>query len=510
MTGGMMHPVTRPGSSLRPGSQSSPGESSSGESSPREEAEALGPRDTGVDDRGSLSRHLDSSMVYGHRVAELDADGCLRADVEIGREIARWEAARLLVRARFAQLRPPTEEDESGVARGFHEFAGDELAAELRMSSAAGNKQLGFAVGVVRRMPAALTALEHGELDSQRLTVLERLTANLSDDQAADVAETVLRRGGRPSHAAFAAAVRRRVVLVDPQGAEQRRRRATKARRVTVRAEPDGMGRISASLPADRMLAAFRRVDLLARRAGGAQDGRGLEQRRADVFYDLLMGRDRDRVSIEMQVVVSASCLLGMSERPAELPGYGPIPAGLVREMAENPRCTWRRILMDPPEGRVLEVSRRRFPSAALARHVRTRNPTCVFPGCEQPSIHCDLDHTRPHRRGGQTSERNLGPKCRRHHRLKHSGEKRPRRDAKQGATRRPGRPGTSSPDQSTQKGWSVCQPRPGHFTWTSPEGRQYEVSPEDYLKEVFIEDDVQFESKRTGAERRMTPQTRR
>ncbi|WP_462186012.1 HNH endonuclease signature motif containing protein [Frankia sp. CcWB2] len=483
-------------------------------------------------------------MVYGRRVAEFDADGCLRADVAIGREIARWEAARLLVRARFAQLRPPTEEDESGAARGFHEFAGDELAAELRISSASGNKQLGFAVGVVRRMPAALTALEHGELDSQRLAVLERLTANLSDSQAADVAETVLRRGGRPSHAAFAAAVRRRVVVVDPQGsrneitcafrtlhrpmtcddaldhvfvtslrpqgAEQRRRRAAKARRVTVRAEPDGMGRISASLPADRMLAAFRRVDLLARRAGGAQDGRGLDQRRADVFYDLLMGQDRDRVSIEMQVLVSASCLLGMSEQPAELPGYGPIPAGLVREMAENPRCTWRRILMDPPEGRVLAVSRRRFPSAALARHVRTRNPTCVFPGCEKPSIHCDLDHTRSHRRGGQTSERNLGPKCRRHHRLKHADEKRPRRGAEEGATRRPGRPDTSSPDQSTQKGWSVCQPRPGHFIWTSPEGRQYEISPEDYLKEVFLEDDVQCESKRTGAERRMTPQTRR
>ncbi|WP_261559777.1 hypothetical protein [Frankia tisae] len=40
-------------------------------------------------------------------MADLDASDCLQLDVQIGREATRWEAARLVARARFAQLRTP-------------------------------------------------------------------------------------------------------------------------------------------------------------------------------------------------------------------------------------------------------------------------------------------------------------------------------------------------------------------------------------------------------------------
>ncbi|EIV94015.1 HNH endonuclease signature motif containing protein [Frankia sp. QA3] len=403
---------------------------------------------------------------FTRRVDDLDARNCLRLDVQIGQEIARWEAARLVVRARFARLRPPELNGGEQRYQAFDEFAGDELAAELKLSPAVGGRRLAFAVSAVRRMPAAVNALSFGTIDLERLGALERLTANLTDEQADQVAgEVVSNGGGRPSHSAFAAAVRRRVIRVDPQGAERRRRKAANARRVTVQAEADGMGRISALLPAERMLAAFRRIDGLAKKAGAPKEERDLDQRRADVLYDLLMGRDRDRINLEMQVIVSAECLLGLSEKPGEIPGYGPIPAGIVREMAANPRCTWRRILTDPAEGRVLEVAHRRFPSAALARHVQVRNPTCIFPGCDKPSTACDLDHTRPHGRGGETNERNLGPECRRHHRLKHAADRPP------GAA--------DSATTSTAMRWKVCQVKPGHFVWTSPEGHKYHVGPE-------------------------------
>ncbi|WP_235947828.1 hypothetical protein [Candidatus Frankia alpina] len=39
-----------------------------------------------------------------------------------------------------------------------------------------------------------------------------------------------------------------------------------------MRAEADGMGRISALLPAARMLAAFRRIDGLAKKAGAPEE----------------------------------------------------------------------------------------------------------------------------------------------------------------------------------------------------------------------------------------------
>jgi hypothetical protein len=196
------------------------------------------------------------------------------------------------------------------------------------------------------------------------------------------------------------------------------------------------------------------------------------------VLVDLLLGRDHDQVEIEMQVVVPVDCLLGMSDSPGQLPGYGPIPAGIVREMAENPRCTWRRILTDPAEGHVLEVSNRRSPSAALARYVRTRNPTCVFPGCDKPSTACDLDHTQPRHRTGQTSATNLGPECRRHHRLKHAGDSPSVRGA---GARRVG---------PAARRWQMRQTEPGHFVWTSPEGRQYHVRPETLPSELHRTDD--------------------
>ncbi len=411
---------------------------------------------------------LETATIDGRRVADLDANDCLRLDVELGKEIARCEAARQLVRAQFAQHRPPELDGGEQKRQMYDEFAGDELAAELRMSPAEAGRRLAFAVGVVRRMPVAVTALGLGIIDLDRLIALERSTANLTDEQADEVAGSVLKDGGRPSRNAFAAAVRRRVIRVDPDGADRRRRKAATKRRVEMRTEIDGMGRLSALLPADRMVMAFRRIDLLARQSGGAGDERDLDQRRADVLFDLLMGNNRDGVRLEIQVIVPVDCLLGLSENPGEIPGYGPIPAGIAREMAEDSRSTWRRILTDPGDGKVLEVSDRRFPSPALRRHIEARNPTCVFPGCDRPSAACDLDHTRSRRDGGETGEANLGPQCRRHHRLKHSAEKRSG--------------GAWSDSARSRRCWKVRQPAPGRFVWTSPEGRQYEVVPEPSL----------------------------
>lgn len=70
-------------------------------------------------------------------------------------------------------------------------------------------------------------------------------------------------------------------------------------------------------------------------------------------------------------------------------------------------------------------------PSDALRERVLLRHPTCVFPWCERPSTHLDLDHVIAYEEPGpddpdpppQTSELNLAPLCRHHHQLKtHAG----------------------------------------------------------------------------------------
>jgi len=55
-----------------------------------------------------------------------------------------------------------------------------------------------------------------------------------------------------------------------------------------------------------------------------------------------------------------------------------------------------------------------------LARLLKVRAPRCEWPGCGHRAAGCDLDHDQPWP-AGPTCGCNLGPLCRRHHRLKHA-----------------------------------------------------------------------------------------
>jgi hypothetical protein len=97
--------------------------------------------------------------------------------------------------------------------------------------------------------------------------------------------------------------------------------------------------------------------------------------------------------------------------------------------------------------------ARRRRPGSALDAWVRSRDRTCRFPGCTRSAMRTDLDHTLDRLYGGPTEACNLGAFCEPHHLLKHDPE----------------------------SGWSVVQPWPGTFIWTSPTGTRHRVEPELY-----------------------------
>ena len=88
-------------------------------------------------------------------------------------------------------------------------------------------------------------------------------------------------------------------------------------------------------------------------------------------------------------------------------------------------------------------------PPPRIREHVTARDQTCRNPRCGQPAWRADLDHTIPFDQGGQTCPCNLGALCRHDHQLK----------------QRPG--------------WTLTQPRPGVFQWTTPAGRTYTVAPD-------------------------------
>ena len=88
-------------------------------------------------------------------------------------------------------------------------------------------------------------------------------------------------------------------------------------------------------------------------------------------------------------------------------------------------------------------------PTTAIRDYVTARDQTCRYPCCRQPAWHADLDHTRPWHTGGPTCPCNLGALCRTHHILKQL------------------------------QGWTLTQPRPGIFQWTTPTGRTYTTEPD-------------------------------
>jgi hypothetical protein len=107
--------------------------------------------------------------------------------------------------------------------------------------------------------------------------------------------------------------------------------------------------------------------------------------------------------------------------RAAHLEGYGPISPDVARALASG--GVWSRLVTDPLSGVVRDVGRTRYrPPAELTELVRTRDRTCVRPGCGAPASRCELDHTIPFQHGGSTAEWNLACLCPTDHRLKSAG----------------------------------------------------------------------------------------
>lgn len=402
---------------------------------------------------------------------------------EIGRairSIASRNADLLRLLAEFADLRPPG----TGRTDQFDEFAPEDVAAVMGVSPQSAAGQMMFACTVARRLPRALDALKSGVLDVQRLRSLENAVRPLDGQLAAQVEAHVLAGGARVNRGAFTDACRRAVHRIDPAGAAARADARKKDRRVWISPGDDGSSSLSAVLPADEAIACYQRVDQIARgivldRTAG--DKRTRDQIRADVLVDLICGRVEHAapLSSEVQIVVPVTVLLGLSTDPGEIPGYGPIPAAVAREMALRPGSTWRRILTDPL-GKLVEIADRRLPTAAQARHVRARNRRCVFPGCSRTSQRAEIDHTIPYSAGGATITRNLGPICRKHHRMRHSGR------------------------------WRVTQPKEGTFVWSSPVGAMLVAHPHSYITPEYVSGTaraVDGESSTDPASERIAPE---
>ncbi|MDJ0458964.1 DUF222 domain-containing protein [Arthrobacter sp. NQ7] len=262
---------------------------------------------------------------------------------------------------------------------------------------------------------------------------------------------------------------------------EKRHAKGVVERRVEFRPDRDGMAWLSACLPADQALAGWNRLTAVARSLQGPDEPRTMTQLRADTFAATVLGggtpdrtdasgtsagRDARRTSagtdaspatacgaltrhsdssgggdcltasgsvaetdvpptsIRAQVLVTVPVfsLLGLTDEPAMLDGYGPIPPSMARDLVANGAESFHRVLVDPRDGAPLEIGRTSYRlTKAMRAWLRLRDGKCPFPGCSNHSLDNEADHLLAWANGGTTGISNLGQPCPKHHKLRHT-----------------------------------------------------------------------------------------
>ncbi|MFS0714410.1 DUF222 domain-containing protein [Microbacterium sp. 2P01SA-2] len=391
------------------------------------------------------------------------------------REVRVLAAAGVLAESQSAGASERVKAREMALRGIAAELAGVFVATDRTLQ-----RRIDEARDLVDNFPVTTAAWEDGRIVRGHVRVIQEIGCIVPADDREDFERAAIERCEGETPNRVRGSLQMLAERMHPRCFTERHEEAAAGRCVQVRTGADGMSDLIATLPTviadgivDRLTRQTREI-INARAKADAADAEGLgdsthdggssfigdartiDQVRADVFSDLLLAGspaldptatgDGDgtlgAIRAHVQVAVSALTLMGQDEGPADLAGRSPIDATTARQLAGD-ATSWDRLLTHPVTGSVLECDTYR-PTAAMVRLLRARDRHCRFPGCRQPAIRCELDHTIAASDGGATHVRNLANLCKRHHDVKHH-------------TR-----------------WRVRQLPGGRLIWTSPTGRVY------------------------------------
>ena len=394
-------------------------------------------------------------------------------------------------------LAPPAASPQEHTAREMALVA--EVACVLTVSERTARALLAEGQALTTGLPLTLAALQAGTISWQHARIIVDETAGLDRAGAAALEGHFLDpdapnpargcRAGDLVPARFRAKARTWRERHHLAGIEDRHLRGAADRRVEYAPDRDGMAWLSAYLPADTAAGIWERTTAAARALQGPAEARDLSQLRADITATWLLtttspgtcpgttcpgtgtiwrhaaaagtgtncgtgagqlgagaGGGVPSPRAQVLITVPVLSLLGATDEPAVLDGYGPIPPSMARRLITEGADSFYRVLIDPRDGAPLEIGRSSYRVTKAQRHwLRLRDGRCPFPGCSNHSLDNDADHLLAWAAGGTTGITNLAQPCPKHHRLKHR------------SAWTPAGAGKNSP--------------PG---WTSPSGRYY------------------------------------
>src|SRR5882757_99078 len=297
---------------------------------------------------------------------------------------------------------------------------------------------------VLDRLPRLCEQLRRGELDLRRLETVDERVVNLpSQAMVAEVEDEVAEVASSLTRTQLARRTTKLVAGVDPTGYDQRRQKAKEERRVEFLPLPAGMAELRIRLSAIDARACYEVLTQDARAL--LKDERTTDQKRADAFLDRFLGYGVDR-EVQVHVTISMETLMGLTEDPGLLDGYGPLAADNARELAMH--GPWRGLLLDEYQrAEALSVEKYR-PTANIKEFSKlSAGGVCSAPGCTSPIQ--ELDHTIPWPKG-KTNATQLRGYCVHHHHIKHADH-------------------------------SVTLDPDGTIHWVTPQGRHHTSQPHQY-----------------------------
>lgn len=340
--------------------------------------------------------------------------------------------------------------DRQEIAR--REFV-SELACTLRLPERTVENLIAESRALTDDLPETRAALQAGTISYRHAQTLIEQSWSIPDNAKAGFEAALVPAARKLTVSKLKHKARGLRERLHPETISARHSKSIVDRNSFFQPESDGMATLIVCAGADTVQAIYNRATDVAVTLQGPSERRTLTQLRTDVISDLLIDGVTPSgiglgVRATVQVTVPVLTLLGHSEEPGHLEGYGPIDPDTARDLAGR-APSFTRLLTHPETGVVLSVGRDRYKvPKRMRRYLRVRDETCRFPGCNRSAVRCDLDHNLDWQFQGFTAHDNLAHLCPMHHALK------------------------------TETAWDVKQDPGGILTWTSPSGNEYVTEP--------------------------------
>lgn len=206
--------------------------------------------------------------------------------------------------------------------------------------------------------PNVLEALRTGSIDVRKARTILDGVSHLDSETATSVVEAIVVAAPGMTTGQLQHRIQGLAIDADSESARRQYHEALTYRRVVSHQNPVGTANLSGlDLAPNKVAAITGRIHKMALRLKAAGDPRTMDQLRADIYTDLLLGKralktSKNRSGLHRKKAegggtitmhASMEALAGLSQKAAEIPGLGSVIADVAQQvLADHPNAEYR------------------------------------------------------------------------------------------------------------------------------------------------------------------------